>query len=76
MITWVESHGIETLLMYYVFAAITGGMPTPVDASGIAYRWAFTSFGLLSANLARLLATQLPNSKVGQALNPPTDTKG
>lgn len=68
MITWIESHGFEVLVMYYLFAAFTGGMPTPADNAGVAYRWIFSSFSLLNASVARLIATQLPSSKVGQAL--------
>lgn len=69
MITWVESHGIECLIMYYVFAAFTGGMPTPADNASVMYRWTFSTLQLLSASLARLAATQFPASKMGQALN-------
>jgi len=73
MIAWVESHGIEVLVIYYVFAAFSGGMPTPSDNAGLAYRWMFSSLSLLNASVARLIATQLPSSKMGQALtgNPP-----
>jgi len=65
---WVEHHGIETLLMYALFSAIVGGMPTPADSSSVIYRWLFGTFNLLSASVARIVATQFPASKVGQAL--------
>lgn len=65
---WVEHHGLETLVIYYVFAAVTGGMPTPADTASLAYRWLFSTFSILNGSLARLVATQLPASKVGQAL--------
>jgi len=68
MIAWVESHGLEVLVMYYVFAAFTGGMPTPSDNATVLYRWAFSSLSILNGSIARLVATQLPASKVGQAL--------
>jgi hypothetical protein len=68
MISWVESHGIEVLVMYYVFAAFSGGMPTPSDSASIGYRWVFSSLSILNASIARLVATQLPSSKMGQAL--------
>jgi len=68
MITWVESHGIEVLVMYYVFAAFSGGMPTPDNNASVAYRWIFSSLSILNASIARLVATQLPASKMGQAL--------
>lgn len=68
MLTWVESHGFESLIMFYVFSAITGGMPTPSDTAGIAYRWVFSTFSILNANLARLVATQFSGSKLGQSL--------
>jgi hypothetical protein len=56
------------LFGYYVFAAFTGGMPTPTDNASVAYRWCFSSLSILNASLARLVATQLPSSKMGQAL--------
>ncbi len=65
---WIETHGIEALLLYYAFAAITGGMPTPPDGAGILYRWTFSTFSILNGSLARLVATQFPASKVGQSL--------
>ena len=68
MIAWVESHGIEVLVIYYVFAAFSGGMPTPGDSASVAYRWIFSSLSILNASIARLVATQLPSSKMGQAL--------
>lgn len=68
MVTWVEGHGIEVLLMYYVFAAFSGGMPTPDNNASVWYRWVFSSLSILNASIARLVATQLPSSKVGQAL--------
>lgn len=71
MVNWVESHGFEALVIYYVFAAISGGMPTPADTAGVAYRWAFSSLSILNASLARLAATQFSGSKIGQALNAP-----
>ena len=74
MLTWVETHGVETLVIYYVFAAITGGMPTPADSASIGYRWLFSSFSILNASLARLVATQFSGSKVGNALNNPVAT--
>lgn len=70
MIGWIETHGIEALIFYYIFAAVTGGMPTPLPTSGMFYQWAFRSLNILNANVARLVATQLPNSKAGQYLNP------
>lgn len=68
MIGWVETHGIEVLVMYYIFAAFSGGMPTPADDSGMGYRWLFSSLSILNASLARLAATQFPSSKLGQSL--------
>lgn len=65
---WIEHHGIEALLLYYAFAAVTGGMPTPGDGAGVFYRWVFSTFSILNASLARFAATQFPASKVGQAL--------
>lgn len=68
MLTWVEAHGFECLVGFYVFSAVTGGMPTPSDASGLFYRWMFSTMSILNGSLARLVATQLPASKLGQSL--------
>lgn len=40
-----------TLGAYWIFNAFVGGMPPPEANSGIAYRWAYKSFGLLAANV-------------------------
>lgn len=68
MIDWVNSHGIAMLIGYYIFAAVSGGMPTPGPNAGVAYRWVFSSLSLLNASVARFVATQLPNTSVGQKL--------
>lgn len=68
MLTWVEAHGFECLVGYYFFAAVSGGMPTPADSSSLLYRWAFSTLSILNGSLARLVATQLPASKIGQSL--------
>lgn len=67
-IGWVEAHGIECLVGYYIFSAFSGGMPTPKDDSSVGYRWAFSSLSILNGSIARLIATQAPASKIGQAL--------
>jgi hypothetical protein len=65
---WIQTHGFQALLIYWVFAAVSGGMPTPADSSGIAYRWTFSTLSILNASVARFVATQLPASKLGQSL--------
>lgn len=68
MLAWVEAHGFEVLIAYYLFSAFSGGMPTPTDNASVWYRWLFSSLSILNGSIARLVATQLPSSKVGQAL--------
>jgi len=65
---WVEAHGIECLIGYYFFSAFSGGMPTPKDDAPVYYRWLFSSLSILNGSIARLVATQAPASKMGQAL--------
>lgn len=65
---WIEHHGVEAVLLYALFSAIVGGMPTPADNASVFYRWVFGTFNLLSASVARLVATQFPASKIGQSL--------
>jgi hypothetical protein len=62
MTNWVESHGIEVILIYFAFAALVGSMPPlPPDAS-YWQRWAYGFLQLSSANLTR--AAKLFNIKV------------
>jgi len=68
MVAWVNAHGIAVLVGYYIFCAISGGMPSPKPTAGVAYQWMFNSLGILNASLARLVATQLPNSTIGKTL--------
>jgi hypothetical protein len=68
MLTWIEAHGFESLLIYFLFSAFSGGMPTPSDNASVAYRWAFSSLSILNGNIARLIATQFSGSKLGQSL--------
>lgn len=67
MLGWIESHGFESLVIYFLASCFIGGMPTPSDNASVMYRWVFSSFTLFSAGLARFAATQFPESKIGQA---------
>jgi hypothetical protein len=55
---WINSHGIECLILYWVFSAAVSPMPEPNPAGSAFYRW-FYGFAhgilqLVAANWTRL----------------------
>lgn len=66
MTQWIESHGIECIIVYFVFAAIVGSMPPLPPEASYALRWLYGFAQLASANLktaAQLLNIKLPNGE-------------
>lgn len=65
MMHFIESHGIECILSYLVFAAIVGSMPPlPADAN-YWQRWGYGALQAVAMNLraaATLLNLKLPTT--------------
>jgi hypothetical protein len=48
----MTSHPLIIIFGYWLFSSITGGMPDPLPASSMAYRWAFSSLHILAGNIS------------------------
>lgn len=55
---FINSHGFESLIAYYVFSAFVSGMPEPTSASGTAYRWAYQSLHVLTGDLSAMIGSR------------------
>ena len=58
MVHFVNSHGIEVIIFFYVFSCIVGGMPILPSNASYGAKWAYTVAHLLAGNLkavARLM---------------------
>jgi hypothetical protein len=62
MVHFVNSHGVETIIAFYVFTCIVGGMPPlPADA-GYWAKWGFAILHALAGNLKQVSQIlQLPD---------------
>jgi len=65
MIHWVNSHGIEVIIAYMVFAAVAGSMPPLPENANYWARWAYGATHALAMNLRQAMATL--NVKVPEA---------
>ena len=48
------------MLLYFAFSAIVSGMPEPTSASGVGYRWAYSSLHVLAGDLSQLIGSRIP----------------
>lgn len=70
ILTSIHAHpAIWTVGAFWVFSAAIGAMPTPDSNKGF-YRWLFDFSHVLSANVARVIATRYPQS-VAPETKPP-----
>lgn len=53
MLHWIETHGFEVVVSYYLFATIVGALPTPVNGHQ-GYKFFFNFMHGLAANTLRI----------------------
>ena len=53
MLHWIETHGFEMMVGYYLFATMVGALPTPADTGGF-YKFFFSFMHGLAANSLRI----------------------
>ncbi len=59
MMGWINNHGIETVLTFYIFSCIVGSMPPLPDNASYSMKWAFLTLHAMAGNLrsvSRLLS--------------------
>lgn len=56
---FLQTHGVDALLAYFVFSAIVSGMPEPDATAGIAYRWAYSSLHVLAGDLSQMIGSRI-----------------
>lgn len=57
---WIQTHGADAVLIYYVFSAIVSGMPEPTGSSGPGWRWLYTSLHILAGDLSQMIGSRIP----------------
>ena len=76
LIALIVAHQVtSTIVACWVFSAGVGAMPTPAATSGPFYVWTFNFLHVVTAGIARLVATKFPGSSLGQALSGATPPK-
>jgi len=71
MLQWIEGHGIELIIAYYIFNAVVSGMPEPMPNGNAFYLWLYRSSHTLSGNIDRVMQTTGKVPKPGAPPNPP-----
>ncbi|MGH7184512.1 MAG: hypothetical protein ACREJN_21410 [Nitrospiraceae bacterium] len=57
MTTWIETHGIETLIIYYVVSSLISTMPPVADNSSYWIRWFYGFMHALAADWKQVAAS-------------------
>jgi hypothetical protein len=53
VIAFIAAHPAPSALaVYWLFSAVVSGMPAPVAASGLGYRWAYSTLHALAGDLS------------------------
>ncbi len=58
MMNFIQTHGADALLAYFVFSAFVSGMPDPTAGSGVGYRWAYASLHVLAGDLSQFIGSR------------------
>jgi hypothetical protein len=53
-IAWINAHGIEVMIVWYVFSAFVSSMPSPSESSNNLYKFAFTFMHTLAGSIGRI----------------------
>jgi hypothetical protein len=56
MIHWINSHGVEALVTYYLVISLLGTMPPVPDNATYLQRWAYAAAHALCANFKNVAA--------------------
>lgn len=71
MLSWINSHGVETIIFYLAFAAIVGSMPPLPDNASYWQRWAYGALHGLAMNFRAMIAQmKLPVPDVDKEIKP------
>lgn len=57
---FLQTHGLDALLAYFIFSAIVSGMPEPDATAGVGYRWAYHSLHILAGDLSQMIGSRIP----------------
>lgn len=56
MIHWIETHGVEVLVFYYVLISILGTMPPLPDSASYYQKWFFAAAHALCGNMKTMMS--------------------
>ena len=57
MLHWVETHGIECIIAYYILISVLGTMPPLPDNASYWKQWAYTAAHAFCGNMRNLADT-------------------
>lgn len=61
IIAFIAAHPAPSALAaYWIFSAVVSGMPEPVPASGVGYRWAYGTLHALAGDVSAYIRKQVP----------------
>lgn len=67
MVAWIQTHGFQVLVGYYVLSAAISSLPSPTADSTKFYQWFFKFSNAIAANISRAYSTAVEGSPNFQA---------
>ena len=58
MIAFIQSHGADALILFYVFSAFVSSMPDPPPTASVAYVWLYGALHALSGDLSQYIGSR------------------
>jgi hypothetical protein len=65
---------ISTVIGYYIFSSVVGGMPPPFPTSSSGYKWLYNSLHLLAGNISEAFKKKYPDLPQGSTVKEETRT--
>ena len=57
----IEAHpAMFSIVGYFIFSAVVGGMPDPGPTSGSGYKWLHNSLHILAGNISQAVSAKYP----------------
>lgn len=61
---WIQTHGVEAVIIYWLFAAAVSTMPEIPPTAGYWSRWAYGFLHFLGSNLKQFIQAVSPQTPI------------
>jgi len=61
MFNFIQAHGADALIAFYIFSAFVSSMPDPPPNASLAYTWLYGALHALSGDLSQYIGSRTVN---------------